>query len=207
MSCALCYRDLKEDETVLIKKPYTIRGLKAGSTKSVKYPVQLCSYECRKIYIKQNLCSVCLCDYEMEEICYPFNKVKVCKPNEDDTDHPNCKEEYTNIFTCDVCKHRRDTDKVQCNIIKDYYDITYYICTECSYNIDNSEDDRWKNIKKTDSCYNNMISLLTSNKNNKLQKNISNYICNKCNNIKNVYDGINIEDDMNICNECILIKN
>jgi hypothetical protein len=112
------------------------------------------------------------------------------------------------FYKCCICKKDKQTTLRQCFIISDENYNTYYMCNTC-VNLHKFEgfdkNEKWVRVEKENPNYEQMILLLQG----KVKAiNIITYICNKCNDIKNISDGINITvDNMNICNDCKIEKN
>lgn len=112
------------------------------------------------------------------------------------------------FYKCHICKKNKQATLSQCFILSDENNSTYYMCNSCVFlhkfeGFDKNK--KWVRVEKENSNYEQMVLLLQG----KVKAiNIITYVCNKCNDIKNISDGVNITlDNMNICNDCTIEKN
>ena len=171
-----------------------------------------CCVNCRDTYESEKMCKHCHYDY------YPNSNRKrmenrdgamFCVDNRDCRKFPvniSCYQQYTGIYTCHYCENERSVHEEVCYRMRDEYEEIIFVCSKCmehfthdglikhgKYDRDCIEMNGWRDIYDRDN--DGLLKVLKKN---------PQFICNKCDKISNVSNGIRIVDKMNVCSDCVL---
>ena len=155
-----------------------------------------CDEKCYKHYRDTGLCQSCKKSGTNGTL---VNGYKICSDNKD---HPSCIEKYTGEYTCSICKKNKNILHTKCSIFTidniEFDEYFHYICHDCYKpvgSLSRFTTDNWRKIIDGRD-YENILTILKKYK-------MSQFICNKCEDIKSIIDGINIIENQNLCNNCI----
>ena len=139
----------------------------------------------------------------------------ICSDDVSYMEHPTCKEIYTKKYVCNFCESEKSTLNEYCYIVenvndKNKYTSYIYLCETCfKPYVDmykENRDSKKNEFKKvSDYKHGHICYLVSKDTENSTSENAEHdkFICNKCQKIDLINNGIFICDSMNVCNECV----
>lgn len=176
------------------------------------HKINICSDVCKLKYINNNMCKGCGCvNKELHTTEYGYS---LC---DDKLIIPNCNEYVTGNYNCNICNNTCNVSVTKCHIlIDDNVDKSKYICNTCymcncvpigkTKNF-NDKLKNWNYIFNYSQNYDVAKLLCERIDNTTINSNLSvfcKFICNHCNRVGLVNDGLYIHDNKNMCRSCIV---
>ena len=173
-----------------------------------------CGKECKDTYENRKMCKFCHYDYYPNSMSLGVMEYRdgalFCVDNDmrvwDYQKFPvniDCYQQYTGIYTCHYCENERSAHEEVCYRMRDENGEIIFVCSRCmqpydglikhgQYERDYREMNGWRDIYHREN--DKLLKVLKKN---------PQFICNKCDKISNVSNGIRIIDKMNVCTHCV----